>query len=74
MAAFAHTRTFRLAIRAPSNGHSLSEIFPFLRLRLAILGTDFGKAKAAGVRQRDRGGELPSSRSFAGKVFATAGP
>jgi len=38
MSAFAHTRTFRLAIRAPSNGHSLSEIFPFLRLRLAISG------------------------------------
>ena len=37
-AATAHTQTFRLTIRAPINRHSLTAIFPFLRLRRAISG------------------------------------
>ena len=34
--AYAQTRTFRQAIRAPDNGHSLSAILPVLRLQQAI--------------------------------------
>jgi hypothetical protein len=34
-------------------------------------GTDFGKAKPTGVRQRDRGGEVPARRSFSGTLSAT---
>jgi hypothetical protein len=46
---FAQTRTFRLAIRAPNNGHSLSAIFPvspspIVHFGKNELGTDFGKA------------------------------
>ena len=67
--AFAQSRTFRLAIRVPDNGHSLSAIFPISpspigHFEKEQLGTDFGKAKPAGVRQRDQGGEVPASRSF----------
>lgn len=49
MTDFAQTRTFRLAIRAPNNGHSLSAIFPVSPSSIGHfgkkeLGTDFGKA------------------------------
>jgi hypothetical protein len=62
--AHAQTRTFRLAIRAPSNGHSLSAIFPVSPSPIGHFGkeqsgTDFGQAKPLGVRQRDQGGRCP---------------
>ena len=74
MSTNAHIRTFRLAIRAPNSGHSLSAIFPVSPSPIGHfgkeqLGTDFGKAKPAGVRQRDRGGEVPARRSFVGAFF-----
>jgi len=64
LSAVAQTRTFRLAIRAPSNGHSLSAIFPVSPSPIGHFGkeqsgTDFGQAKPLGVRQRDRGGRFP---------------
>jgi hypothetical protein len=76
--ASAQTRTFRLAIRAPNNnGHSFSAIFPVSPSPIGYfgkekLGTDFGKAKLAGVRQRDRGGETPRSTFAFGKAGSTA--
>jgi len=68
MTANAHKRTLGLAIRAPNNGLSLSGIFPVPPSPIGhfgneLFGTDFGKAKAAGVRQRDRGSEVPARRS-----------
>lgn len=65
----ADTRTFRVAIRAPNNGHSLSAIFPVSPSPIADfgkehLGTNFGKATPAGVRQRDRGSDVPAKRSY----------
>lgn len=47
--AFAYTRSFRLAIRAPDNGHSLSAICPVSPSSTGHFGkeqsgTDFGKA------------------------------
>ena len=73
VSANAHTRTFRLAIRATNNGHSLSAIFPVSPSPIGHfgkeqLGTDFGKAKLAGVGQRDRGGEIPAGRSVLGTL------
>jgi hypothetical protein len=73
MSIIAHTQTFRLAIRAPDDGHSLSTIFlvspsPIGHFGKEQLGTGFGKAKPAGIRQRDRGGEIPAGRSFA-RIF-----
>jgi len=61
----AHTRTFTLTIRASNNGHSFSAIFPVSPSPIGHFGkkqsgTDFGKAKPAGIRQRDRSGEIPA--------------
>lgn len=66
----AQCRTFKLAIQAPNNGHSLSAIFPVSPSPIGDfgkeqLGKDFRKAKPAGVRHRDRGGQVSASRSFA---------
>lgn len=68
MTALAQRQTFRVAIRVPNNGHSLSVIFPvspspIRHFGKEQLGTDFGKAKPACVRERDRGGEFPARRS-----------
>jgi hypothetical protein len=74
----AQTRTFRLAIRAPNNnGHQFTAIFPVSPSPIGYLGkeklgTDFGKAKPAGVRQRNRGGETPRSTFAFGKAGSTA--
>jgi len=61
------------AILATDNGHSLIAIFPVSPSPIGHfgkeqLGTDFGKAKPAGVRQRDQGGVIPARRSFAGML------
>lgn len=73
--ASAQTRTFRLAIRAPSNGHSLSAIFPVSPSPIGHFGkeqsgTDFGQAKPLGVRQRDRGGRFPPDVSLRDSVVS----
>ena len=52
-----------------NSGHSLSAIFPVSSSPIAHfgkehLGTNFGKATPAGVRQRDRGSDVPAKRSY----------
>ena len=64
MSAPAHIRKFRLAIRAPDNGHSLSAIFPVSPPRTAHFakeqsGTDSEKAGDPDDRWRDRPATVP---------------
>ena len=82
MSASAQTRTFSLAIRAPNNGHSLSAIFPVSPSLIGYfgkeeLGTDFGKAKPAGVRQlldANRADGVVTEADWLGTLSQAAGP
>ena len=61
--AVAQTRTFRLAIRAPVNGHSLSAILPVSLYATGHFekeqsGTDFGKGRAPDGSRRTRPGDF----------------
>lgn len=69
MTGYAQTRTFRLAIRAPDNGHSLSAIFPVFPSHTGHFGkeqsgTGFGNAGARDGSRHDRLGDCPAKGSF----------
>jgi len=69
----AHTQTFRLAIWAADNGHSLSAIFPVSPSPTGHFGneksgTDFGKGGGSDGSRRDRPGECAAKGWFAGRI------
>jgi hypothetical protein len=70
----AHSRTFRLAVQASDNGHSLSTTFPVSQSPTGHFGkeqsgTDFGKAGAPDGRWRGRRGAIPLIGSQSRKAF-----
>ena len=69
----AQTRTLRLAIRAPDNGHSFSAIFPVSPFPKTHFGkeqsgTDFGKEAALDGSRREHPGDCPRYAFVCGNV------
>lgn len=80
--ATAHTRTFRLAVRARDNGHSLSPIFlvfpsPTDHFGKEQSGTDFGKRLLPVALRLIGGAGIPlyvPNRETAGELSARSAP